>query len=88
MGELKAITACEGLLPLTIGAATLEEVDAGRMTSLSAFSDAADLSAALEKAHGMALPKPNRATGKEGARCIWFGRGEVLLMGPEPDKSL
>lgn len=92
MGELKAITACEGLLPLTMGAAKLEEVDAGRMTSLSPFGDpsaqSAALSAALKRAHGMALPKPNRATGKEGARCIWFGRGEVLLMGPAPDKSL
>jgi len=88
VGELKAITACEGLLPLTIGAATLEEIDAGHMTSLSAFGDVAGLSTALEKAHGLALPKPNRATGKEGGRCIWFGRGEVLLMGPAPDKAL
>ncbi|MGJ8627498.1 MAG: sarcosine oxidase subunit gamma [Sulfitobacter sp.] len=88
MGELKAITACEGLLPLTLGAAKLEEVDAGYLTSLAAFGDAAPLSAALEKAHGMALPKPNRATGKEGGRCIWFGRGEVLLMGPAPHTSL
>ncbi len=88
MGELKAITACEGLLPLNIGAAMLEEADAGHLTSLSAFGDAAALSAALEKAHGMALPKPNRATGKEGRRCIWFGRDEALLIGPAPDKSL
>lgn len=88
MDELKAITACAGLLPLTLGAATLEEVDAGRMTSLSPFDDGKALSDALEKAHGMALPKPNRATGKEGGRCIWFGRSEVLLMGPAPHKSL
>lgn len=88
MGELKAITACQGLLPLTIGAATLDEVEAGHMTSLSPFGDDAGLSAALEKVHGMALPKPNRATGKEGGRCIWFGRGEVLLIGPAPHKSL
>lgn len=88
MGELKALSACDGLLPLNMGAAKLVEVDPGVMTSLSPFGDASVLSAALEKAHGMAMPKPNRATGKDGARCIWFGRGEVLLMGPAPDKAL
>ena len=88
MGELNAITACEGLLPLSIGAATLEEVDLGHLTSLSPFDGASDLSGAMEKAHGIAVPKPNRSTGKEGGRCIWFGRGEVLLIGPGPDKAL
>lgn len=88
MGELKAITPFASLLPLNIGQATLEEVDAGHMTSLSPFGEASDLSRALEKAHGIAMPKPNRTTGKYGARCIWFGRGEVLLMGPAPDKAL
>ena len=88
MGELKAITPCEGLLPLAMGAATLEEVDLGCLTSLSPFGDASALSGALEKAHGMVLPKPNRSTGKAGARCIWFGRGEVLLIGPVPQTGL
>lgn len=88
MGELKVMSACEGLLPLNIGAATLEEIAPGHLTSVSAFGDASALSAALEKAHGMILPKPNRSTGKEGARCVWFARNEALLMGPAPDKSL
>jgi sarcosine oxidase subunit gamma len=88
VGELTAITACEGLLPLTMGGATLEEIDVGRMTSLSPFGDASAFSGALENAHGMVLPKPNRSTGKDSARCIWFGHGEVLLMGPAPDSAL
>ena len=88
MGELKARAPLAGLLPLTIGEATLEEVETGHMTSLAPFGDASDFSGVLEKAHGMAMPKPNRATGKDGARCIWFGRGEVLLVGPAPDKAL
>jgi len=86
--ELKEISPCEGLLPLTIGSVVVEEVDLGRLSSLSPFGDASRGTAVLEKAHGMALPKPGRATGKEGARCIWFGRGEVLLAGPAPDESL
>ena len=88
MDELKAITACEGLLPLSIGSASLEEVDVGHLTSLTPFGDPGGLSGALEKAHGLAVPKPNRSTAKGGARCIWFGHGEMMLIGPAPDKAL
>lgn len=88
MVELKETSPCAGLLPLTIGTVTLDEMSPGELTSLSPFGDAVDLSAALEKAHGMAWPEPNRSTGKEGARCLWFGRGEALLVGPAPDATL
>lgn len=88
MVELTANTPCEGLLPLTRGGATLEELDAGHLTALSAIGGTQGLSKALEAAHGMALPGPNRATGKEGARCVWFGLREALLMGPVADTSL
>ncbi len=88
MGELKTVTACAGLLPLTMGKATLAETDAGHLTSLSPFGDGSEFLTALEKAHGIAMPKPNRSTGKDGARCIWFGRGEILLIGPAPDATL
>lgn len=88
MVELTEKSPCAGLLPVHIGTVTAEEIDAGRLSSLSAHGDPDELSAALEKAHGMALPKPNRSTGKEGARCLWFGRGEALLMGPAPEAAL
>lgn len=88
MAELLARTPAEGLLPLEIGQARVEEVDLGVLTSLSPFGDASALSAALREAHDLDLPAPNRATGKEGARCIWFGRNEVLLAGPVPDAAL
>jgi sarcosine oxidase subunit gamma len=35
----------------------------------------------------MALPAPNRTSGRAEARCIWFGQ-QYLLIGPEPDPSL
>jgi sarcosine oxidase subunit gamma len=88
VAELKAKTPGAGLLPLTIGAVTLEEVDAGALTLMSAFGDGSALSRALEAAHGMAFPAPNRSTGKEGARCVWFGPGQALLMGPGATASL
>ena len=88
MVELKARTSCEGLLPLHIGTTKVVEEDLGRLSSLCPYGDASPLSAALEEAHGMALPKPGRATGKAGARCLWFGRDTVLLAGPAPDAGL
>ena len=88
MAELRTRTPAEGLLPLTIGAATLEEVDPGVLTLLTAYGDTADLSSALEAAHGVGFPVPNRSTEKEGARCIWLGPGQALLMGPAAGASL
>ncbi len=85
--ELQAQSPGAGLLPLEIGSVSVEEVDLGVLTSIASFDDKAT-SEALKKAHGMALPGPLKATGKEGARCIWFGHREVLLAGPVPDKAL
>lgn len=89
MVELVAKTPCDGLLPTTVGDMTLTEVAVGRMTSLAPYKgqDRA-LSEALKSAHGMAAPAPNRSTGKDGKRAIWFGRRMVLLMGPTPAAGL
>ncbi|WP_425044011.1 sarcosine oxidase subunit gamma [Primorskyibacter sp. S87] len=89
MDKLVARTPGEGMLPLTIGKMDVKEVDPGTMTALLPFNEKeAVLSTALEQLHGMSFPAPNRATGKQGARAIWFGRGQAMLLGPEPDTSL
>lgn len=89
MAELIAKMPCEGLLPLTIGGLSLTEVDAGVMTSIAAYRDQADaLSEAMKAAHGMTLPAANRATGRDGARALWFGHQHVLLLGPQPAETL
>ena len=89
MVDLVAKSACDGLLPVSHGTVTLSEVTFGYLTSISPFKgqDAA-LSTALKEAHGMALPAANRGTGKDGARAIWFSRGQAMLIGPAPDASL
>lgn len=89
MVDLIAKTPLDGLSPMTIGAVKVSEVAPDVMTSIAPFKgqDAA-LSAALKSAHGMAAPGPNRATGKEGVRTIWFGQRMLLLMGPTPDAGL
>lgn len=89
MVELVAKTPCAGLLPLEIGGVTAREAAPGAMTAIAPYKgqDKA-LSEALKAAHGMAAPAPNRATGKEGARALWFGQRMILLMGPAPDEGL
>jgi methylglutamate dehydrogenase subunit D len=89
VAELRAKSPCEGLLPLEIGGITLREQNPGVMTSVAPRKGMQKpLSAALKTAHGMAFPAPGRATGRAGARAIWFGRAHLLLIGPAPDPSL
>ncbi|MCX7560853.1 sarcosine oxidase subunit gamma [Sulfitobacter sp. F26204] len=88
MVELIAKSACEGLLPLSIGSVTAEEPEYAVMTSLSAFADPSALDAALSKAHGLELPLPGQSTSKGGLRCLWFGRDSVMLIGVAPDPAL
>ena len=89
MAELIASPPCAGLLPLDIGGVTVTGDDPGRMTSIAPFrGQKAALSSALEAAHGMEFPAPNRCTGRAGARALWFGQGQALLIGPDPDPAL
>jgi sarcosine oxidase subunit gamma len=89
VAELIAKTPCDGLLPLNAGTVTAREEALGALTSIAPYKGADKaLSEALKSAHGMALPGPNRMTGKAGSRAIWFGRGILLLAGPAPDASL
>ena len=89
MADLIALSACKDLLPLTVGGVTLSEVIPDAMTSLAPFKGQHKAtSAALKAAHGMALPAPNRTSGKASARAIWLSRGQVMLVGPAPDIRL
>lgn len=89
MAELIAKTPCEGLLPLTVGGVSLTEESFGVMTVVAPFRGReAALAQAMRAAHGVAFPAPNRSAVRAGARVIWFGRGQALLIGPEPDPSL
>ncbi|MEM9436017.1 MAG: sarcosine oxidase subunit gamma [Pseudomonadota bacterium] len=86
MVKLIAKSAAEGLLPLEGPGVTVSEPPMERLTSLAPLGGG--LEAALEAAHGLALPKPNRTTGKAGARCVWFSATHYMMIGPEPDASL
>ena len=89
MVDLVAKSPCDGLLPITVGPFRLIEEDMTVATVLQPYAGQNKaLSTALEKAHGMKLPGVNRSTGKAGARALWFGQDQHLLMGPVPDGSL
>lgn len=89
MADFKVQTPCTGLLPVTVGDLRLTEVVPGRMTSLAPYRGATGaLSAAMQVAHGVALPEPGRMTGQGATRALWLGRELALLIGPEPDESL
>lgn len=89
MVELFAKTPCEGLLPITVGDVSLAEDLPMCLTILTArkgrLESCSDL---LKSAHGIVMPKPNRATGKAAARAIWFGPDQAMLSGPAPNWSL
>ena len=83
MVSLIAKTPCEGLLPLTVGRCTLAEVLPGAITSIMpAKGQETAVSDAIKAAHGMVFPAAGRATGRDGARLIWSGQGQALLVGP------
>ena len=86
MVKLVAKSPAEGLLPTDMGGVTVREAPFEVLTSLAALKPG--LSEALKAAHGMALPKPGRSTGKSGARCLWFGASHYMLAGPESDAAL
>ncbi len=86
MASLVEMTPCRGMAPKTIGAVTLSEVLPGAITSLSPLKGAS--LEVLKQTHGMAFPAPNRATGKATARAVWTGRGQAMLIGPDPDAKL
>ncbi len=89
MVELIAKTPCEGLLPLTVGGVSLTEDLPVSLTMITVRKERLEAcSELLKSAHGMAMPKPNRATGTTDARAVWFGRDQALLVGPAVNWSL
>lgn len=89
MVELVAKSACAGLVPVRLGDVLLTEEAHGALTSLMPRRDGeAALAAALEAAHGLALPAPGECAATGPARLLWFGLGQYLLMGPEPGSAL
>ena len=76
-------SAADGLVPVQIGGLTLSEQAPDAITLVAPFKGQDNaVSAALKSGIGAAWPAPGRATGKAGARVIWSGLGQALVLGP------
>lgn len=88
MDDLDALNPCVGL-PIAAGDCRLSAVTPANMTLLLPYKDKEpQLSRLLKDTHGMRFAAPNRSTGKAGAKCVWFGYRQALLIGPAPDAGL
>lgn len=89
MVKLIAKTPGEGLLPIDVNGLNLSEVVPEAITSVMPYDgQEAAASALLTSLAGFGLPGPNRATGRDGARAIWSGRGQVLVVGKVVEATL
>lgn len=79
MPELIAKSALEGRR-VTLGGVTLAELDVGPITSIATFPGGAKTVAKGLKTLGLAMPGPNSFAEKKGARIVWTGRDQAVLM--------
>ncbi len=89
MVKLIAKSPADGLFPIEVNGLTLSEVDAGPITSVAPFDgQEAAASDQLKALAGMEVPKPNRSSGRDGARAVWSGAGQAMVMGVAVDPAL
>lgn len=73
MTDLTPLSPAAGLLPLTIGAVTLEEPDMQPMHLVAPF-----------KGQSLPMPAPNQMISEDGRQSLWFGREQALVIGDLP----
>lgn len=90
VARLLSLTPTDGLgLPLEAGGVRLTAPDPGRLTLVAPFrGQQGAVSAALDRALGLGLPGPGETRTAGAARAIWFGRGQVMVMGPDISPGL
>lgn len=88
MARLIAKTPLEGLLPVSVPGATLEEVGLDQATLIAPFRSRERAVSAALKGLGLSLPGPGKTAQKGEARVLWWGRNQALLIGAAPPASL
>jgi methylglutamate dehydrogenase subunit D len=87
--DLIAKSPCAGLLPLAIGTVALSEIAPAPITSVMPYDGLeAAASELLKSLCGMGLPKAGRSAGRDGARAIWTGAGQAMVLGVAVDAGL
>ena len=81
MANLVARRPAEGRLPITMGDMTLSEAEAAPITWIASFrGQEAGVAAELGKL-GLGLPAPGELLEGKGARAVWAGPGQALILG-------
>lgn len=84
MADLIATPAFGTDLPVTTDGVVARATSYEAITSVAPFRGQEDaVSAALAAQVGAGLPAPNRAEGSATARVVWFGIGQVFVLGPK-----
>ena len=80
MASLIEKSACDGLLPISIGGLTLTQAPPARIASVAPFNGREKAVVAALKALGLAWPAPGRCLAKGDAAILWSGRGQAFLL--------
>ncbi len=88
MARLIAKSPLDGVPAVETEGAILAEAELGRLTSVAAFRGRERAAAAALKTIGLGLPGPNRTLAADGARILWTGRAQALLIGAAPPDAL
>jgi sarcosine oxidase subunit gamma len=89
VAELIAKSPAHRLTPVEVAGATLTEAPLTRICAVMPYRGrAADLSAALEMAHGVPFPDAGMLRSAGDARIAWSGLDQAFLIGVAPDPSL
>lgn len=87
--DLAPVSPCGDLLPLQVGDMTLAELDLGGLTLVAPYAGQVEATSdALQSAHGVGFPDPGAAIRRQDTLCLWSGRAQALLAGPEPDPAI
>jgi sarcosine oxidase subunit gamma len=78
----------EGLLPVSVPGATLEEVVLDHATLIAPYRGKERAVSAALKELGLGFPAPGKTAQKGEARILWWGRGQALLIGAAPPAAL
>lgn len=89
MVNLVSKSPVDGLVPLKINGLSLTEIVPEQVTSVAPYAgQESAASEALTALIGAGIPAPNRSTGRDGARVVWTGAGQAMVIGPVVDPSL
>lgn len=89
MVDLVAKSAFEGLLPIHFGKMHLTAADLVSMTLIQPFKGQTNaISDILQTAHKIKMPKTGQFVFGAHAKALWFGRGQIMLVGPPATSKL